>query len=125
MIEIPFDSFLENLKQIVESDSFPNRATVWQKSDKLRVYYKSRQGVKLFSDWGDGWSLQCFIDDCGQHPNWYKSQREELIGSVKDSHNILVGLTYIEEPVTGYSEELNNEFNGYRDTALSILGVNP
>lgn len=60
---------------------------------KPRVYLATgRKDVKVYFEFPDfptgderdllgGAAFKVFIDDCGQHPNWYKSQREKLLRS--------------------------------------------
>ena len=58
-------------------------ASYWQKGDKHRIYAKAgRRDVKVFLELDDadatGAALKIFIDDCGQSPKWYASQRSAL-----------------------------------------------
>jgi len=57
---------------------------------KPRIYMPSRRDCKVYFEFPDfptgdetdllgGACLKVLIDDCGQHPNWYKSQRAKLL----------------------------------------------
>ena len=112
---------MQNLEKLVAHEGFPASGTVWEKHGKTRVYYRTPRGVKLYSDYDDGWSVKCFIDECGQHPNWYQSQRQQYIESIEEAHKILVGLDYIDDPAVGYSPETNAELNAAAVQARTIL----
>jgi hypothetical protein len=60
------------------------------KQGKPRIYLPSRRDVKVFvafegfptgddADLLGGAKLVVLIDDCGQHPNWYRAQREKIM----------------------------------------------
>lgn len=64
------------------------KASYWEKGDKARIYAKAhRRDVKVFLELDDadasGAALKIFIDDCGQSPKWYASQRAALQESFK------------------------------------------
>lgn len=55
-----------------------------------RIYMPTRRDCKVYFDFPDfptgdekqilgGARFQCFIDNCGQHPHWYQSQRQMLM----------------------------------------------
>lgn len=89
---------------------------------KPRIYMPSRRDCKVYFQFEDavypaggadapidrvicglfGASLQVFIDDCGQHPNWYKGQREKILrANFKASLAIQAAVCEDEDPGLG------------------------
>ena len=61
-----------------------------------RIYMPSRKDCRVYFEFLDyptgdpadllgGVKLQVFIDDCDQHPNWYKGQRAKIAESMHQS----------------------------------------
>ena len=59
---------------------------------KPRIYLPSRKDIKIFVEYPDyptgadadllgGPKLCVFVDECGQHANWYKAEREKAVRS--------------------------------------------
>ena len=58
-------------------------ASFWEKAGRCRIYAKlRRRDAKVFLELDDadanGAALKIFIDECGQAPAWYASQKEKL-----------------------------------------------
>lgn len=96
-------------EKLIEKIGADFNAKIWQKNDKYRVYYRYRRDVTLYSDYNDGWSLKCYINDCGQSPKWYQSQKNQAFEFAKEFHQLLIGSTYIDEPAT--NEDCNEWAN--------------
>lgn len=67
---------------------------------KPRIYLPSRRDAKVYISFEDaaychtddvvsgtcglfGAKLNCFIDDCGQSPNWYRSQKAQMLAGAR------------------------------------------
>lgn len=72
---------------------------------KPRIYMRSTRDRKIFFDFPDcptgdaddvlgGARFQCYIDDCGQHPRWYQSQRSLEIKSHRHEAIALAAACY-------------------------------
>jgi len=56
---------------------------------KPRIYMPSRRDATIYFEFPDsdgatylgGACLKIFIDDCGQHPNWYAGQKRKIMAS--------------------------------------------
>ncbi len=71
---------LESLAELVGGRAWGVR------NGKPRIYMPARKDCKVYFEFGDwptgdhcdplgGSALKIYIDDCGQHPKWYASQR--------------------------------------------------
>ena len=82
---------------------------------KPRIYMPSRRDCKAYFDFPDvlypdsmsadepidgavcclgGACLKVFIDDCGQHPNWYKGQRAKIMQSMQTAALAVSAITH-------------------------------
>lgn len=72
---------------------------------KHRVYLPSRRDIKTFISFDvaenlSGAKLNVFIDDCGQHANWYASEKLKAMGAARFAINAAVWFL-----ATGNAEE--------------------
>jgi len=102
----PTDEGLAVLAEMVEGKP-------WAKAGRTRIYFATARGTTAYLNFDGGWELKIFIDDCGQHPNWYKSQKAKLMSELETSWQLAVGSQYAIEPASGYSDETNATFNAY------------
>lgn len=82
-----------------------------------RIYLDSRRDAKVFISFEDaaygdaadeisatcglfGAKINCFIDDCGQSPNWYKSQKAKLLKHARSAFDAVSWFEF-----TGNEEE--------------------
>ena len=91
-------------------------ASYWEKGNKFRIYAKAhRRDVKVFLELDDadatGAALKIFIDDCGQSPNWYASQRAALQKNFKPLFLAYVVERYVDAQPEGNPSDL--KFFGY------------
>lgn len=83
---------------------------------KPRIYLQSRRDAKVYVEFPDyptgdetdllgGAELKVFIEECGQHPNWYKAQRRKLVDHFAELMDRLAHLhaPAQEEPLHGES----------------------
>lgn len=97
----------------------------WNKNGAERFYFKTgRRDCKVFVEFDSeylGSELKIWIDDCGQHPNWYKGQREKLQDEFETAKEIAIAVTHCdyELPITSYGKETNDAFTGYCEKYLS------
>lgn len=81
---------------------------VWgAEKGKPRIYMNYRKDVKVFFEFPDfdtvalgGACLKIFIDDCGQHPNWYVSQRKQIMASFMKEGLAIMALDSVENRMT-------------------------
>lgn len=70
-----------------------------------RIYMRSSKDRKIYFDFPDfptgdasdvlgGARLQCRIDDCGQHANWYRGQRAKIVESFQTHALALAAATH-------------------------------
>jgi len=91
-------------------------ASYWGKGDKCRIYAKARRrDVKVYLELDDadatGAALKVFIDDCGQSPKWYASQRSMLEENFKPLFFAYVVESYADAQPEG--DPTDRKFVGY------------
>ncbi len=95
------------LRRIEEIDY---KAAWWgPNSHATRIYLRFRKDVKCWLEFDDpenceGVTLKVYIDDCGQHPNWYKGQRAKVKGWAADALQEAVGQRSVEQLPTAVIE---------------------
>lgn len=98
-------------------------AAYWEKGGKFRIYAKTgRRDAKVFLELDDpdatGAALKIFIDDCGQSPKWYASQRAGLQDHFKPLFFAYVVENYADAESEG--DPADRKFVGY---GLDISGL--
>jgi hypothetical protein len=92
------------------------KASVWQKSDKLRIYAKTQKHLNVYleldgtPDCVEGAAFKVFCSTEGQHPNWIKSQVAQA-----RAENIALFYAYVVEMYAhvgpapnGYGPDINS-----------------
>lgn len=117
---------------------------------KPRVYLPSRRDIKTFISFEDaafsspddaisvttglfGENLNCYIDDCGQSPNWYKSQRALAIEDARPlfdaaawflfSGNADEAKRFADEELNISDEAASHMMNGREAEARAAVGL--
>lgn len=118
---------------------------------KPRVYLPSRRDIKLFLSFEDaafsspdqaadgvtsglfGCKVNCFIDDCGQSPNWYKSQKAKAMEGARAAFDAAfwfehTGNTdesqrFADEELTISDEAASHLINGRETEARAAVGL--
>ncbi|MCB1675206.1 MAG: hypothetical protein KDI01_02885 [Halioglobus sp.] len=102
---------LDVMRRVVESPEFQRLAPgaeLEAREAYAAVHYPEVHGVATLFD-GDG----VRIDPPGA-ARWVPQ-------SIRDAHGLVVGLQYIDEPVTGFDAETNAEFQIYANRVNAIL----
>jgi hypothetical protein len=99
---------------------------------KPRIYLPSAKDRKIFISFEDfdgaelaGAKLQIFIDDCGQSPKWYSSQKRV---EIKAFRHIFLAITMaINDDDMERDDQINQaaheSANGRAEEAYEILGI--
>ncbi len=89
-------------------------ARYWEKGGKFRLYVDTgRRDAKVFLELDDaeasGAALKVFIDDCGQAPAWYASQKKALQGRFMPLFFAYVVIRYADTAAApnGYGPDIN------------------
>jgi hypothetical protein len=85
----------------------------WGRGDAAERLYLNghgRRDVKVWIEFDDpenvaGAALKVRIDDCGQHANWYRSQRAEFMARFADAFQIVTGQADEEKSDTAVTEQ--------------------
>lgn len=138
----------ERLEQIAELTS----GKAWGLAQgKPRVYLRSRKDIKLFITFEDsaysspdqecdnaitglfGAKMNCFIDECGQSPKWYASQKQIAIDAARPAFNAVCWLEHfdnleeatriIENEIEITDEAANHMINGRHQEAKAAIGL--
>lgn len=84
---------------------------LWVKNGKTRIYFDEGKKTTVYLNFEDGWSLNVYLEPCGQTPKWYANRKNDLKAQYKKAFDIAIGSYYFGRKVTEYSNETNEEFN--------------
>lgn len=79
----------------------------WANHGKFRVYFDEGRKTQVYLNFEDGWSLNIWLEPCGQTAKWYANRKRDLQQQYTRHIRIAIGSHHFGEPVTAYSPETN------------------